>query len=128
MLSYVWVAIGSAAGGMARYACTGLATRYFGETFPWGTLIINVSGSLAIGFLATLAAPDGRPLLSHDARLLVLIGVCGGFTTFSTFSIDTLNLARNGEWLWAGANVVGSLALCLVAVWLGHAAAVALSR
>ena len=127
-MNYLWIGLGSALGGMARYGCSGLAARYIGATFPSGTLIVNVSGCLVIGFLATLAAADGRLLLSLDARAFLTIGVCGGFTTFSAFSIETLNLARDGEWLWAGANVILSVALCLVAVWLGHIGAAALSR
>ena len=127
-MNYLWIGLGSALGGMARYGCSGLAARYIGVGFPWGTLIVNVSGSLVIGFLATLAAADGRLLLSPDARAFLMIGVCGGFTTFSAFSIETLNLARDGEWLWTSANVVLSVVLCLVAAWLGHIGAVALSR
>lgn len=122
------VGIGSALGGMARYGCSGLAARWFGQTFPWGTLIVNVTGSLIIGFVATLLAPDGRFLVSPDARAFVMIGMLGGFTTFSSFSLETLNLARDGEWLWAGANATASMILCLAAVWLGHVAATALNR
>ena len=127
-VNYLWVGLGSALGGMARYGCSGLAARYMGATFPWGTLIVNVSGSLIIGFLATLALADGRLLISPDARAFLMIGICGGFTTFSSLSLETLNLARDGEWLWASANVVLSVTLCLVAVWLGHIGAAALSR
>ena len=127
-VNYLWVGLGSALGGMARYGCSGLAARYMGATFPWGTLIVNVSGSLIIGFLATLALADGRLLISPYARAFLMIGICGGFTTFSSLSLETLNLARDGEWLWASANVVLSVTLCLVAVWLGHIGAAALSR
>lgn len=127
-MNYLWIGLGSALGGMARYGCSGLAARYIGATFPWGTLIVNVSGSLVIGVLAALAAADGRLLISPDARAFLMIGVCGGFTTFSAFSIETLDLARDGDWLWAGANVVLSVVLCLLAVWLGYMGASALSR
>ena len=127
-MTYLWVALGGALGSMARYGCSGLAARYIGATFPWGTLLVNVAGSLFIGFLATLMSPDGRVLVSPDARAFVMIGVLGGFTTFSSFSLETLNLARDGEWLWAGTNVVLSVLLCLGAVWLGHIAAAALNR
>lgn len=113
---------------MARYGCSGLAARYIGATFPLGTLIVNVSGSLVIGFLASLAVADGRLLISPDARAFLMIGLCGGFTTFSAFSIETLDLARDGDWLWAGANVVLSVVLCLLAVWLGYMGASAISR
>ena len=127
-MNYLWIGLGSALGGMARYGCSGLAARYIGAAFPWGTLIVNVSGSLVIGILAALAAADGRLLISPDARAFLMIGVCGGFTTFSAFSIETLDLARDGDWLWAGANVVLSVVLCLLAVWLGYMGASALSR
>ena len=127
-MNYLWIGLGSALGGMARYGCSGLAARYIGAAFPWGTLIVNVAGSLIIGFLATLAVTDGRLLVSPDARAFLMIGVCGGFTTFSAFSIETLDLARDGDWLWAGANVVLSVVLCLLAVWLGYMGASSLSR
>lgn len=127
-MNYLWIGLGSALGGMARYGCSGLAARYIGAAFPWGTLIVNVSGSLVIGFLAALAVADGRLLISPDARAFLMIGLCGGFTTFSAFSIETLNLARDGDWLWAGANVVLSVVLCLLAVWLGYMGASAISR
>jgi fluoride exporter len=127
-MTYLWVALGGALGSVARYGCTGLASRWIGATFPWGTLIVNVVGSLLIGFVATLFAPDGRVLVPPDARAFVTVGVLGGFTTFSAFSLETLNLARGGEWLWAGANVLASVVLCLAAVWLGHSFAAAISR
>ncbi len=127
-MNYLWVGLGSALGGMARYGCSGLAARYLGVPFPWGTLFVNVSGSLVIGFLATLAVPDGRLLGSEAARTFLMIGVCGGFTTFSSFSIETLDLARDGQWQWATANAVFSLVLCLLAVWVGHLGAVTISR
>jgi CrcB protein len=127
-MMYLWVALGSAVGGMARYGLSGLAARSFGSLFPWGTLIVNVLGSALIGFLAASAAPDARWLLSPNARALLMIGFCGGFTTFSSFSLETLNLLRDGEWLWAGANVVFSVVLCLVFVWLGYAGGAALNR
>jgi CrcB protein len=122
-MTYFWVALGSALGGAARYGCAGLAARWLGASFPWGTLIINVSGSLLIGFLATLMSPDGRLLATPDTRAFLMIGILGGFTTFSSFSLETLNLAHDGEWLFASANVVLSVGLCLAAVWLGHVAA-----
>jgi CrcB protein len=126
--TYLWIALGGALGSVARYGCSGLAARWFGETFPWGTLIINVLGSLVIGFFATLTGPDGRILVAPDARQFVMVGLCGGYTTFSSFSLQTLNLVRDGDMLAAGGNIVGSVALCLVAVWLGHVAAAALNQ
>lgn len=127
-LQYLWIAIGSGIGGAARFACTGLATRAFGEQFPAGTLIVNAAGSLVLGVLAALVPADGRLGFIADARGLLMIGLCGGFTTFSSFSLETLNLARNGEWLLAGAYVGGSLILCLACVWAGFAGALAMTR
>ncbi len=128
MLTYFWIGLGSALGGMGRYWCSGVVARAFGETFPWGTIVVNVSGSLIIGFLATLMSPDGRLLVPPDARTFLAIGLLGGYTTFSSFSLQTLNLVRDGEWLWATANIFLSLTLCLAAVWLGYIGAAALSR
>ena len=127
MMAYLWIAIGSALGGVARFWCSGVAARTIGETFPWGTLIVNVVGSFIIGFFATLTGPDGRVFVSSTARQFVMIGFCGGYTTFSSFSIQTLNLVQDGEWLRAGGNIVGSVVLCLVAVWAGYVAAAALN-
>ena len=123
MQSYFWIAVGSALGGMARYWCSGAAARMFGETFPWGTLFVNILGSFIIGFFATVTGPDGKFLVGTIPRQFVMIGICGGYTTFSSFSLQTLNLINDGEWLFVGANIVASVALCLFAVWLGHAAA-----
>ena len=128
MLSYLWIAIGSALGGMSRYWISGLVAQRFGETFPWGTIVVNVTGSFIIGFFATLTGPDGRFLVSTSARQFVMVGICGGYTTFSSFSLQTLNQARDGDWLGAGANIVLSVILCLLAVWLGHIAALALNQ
>jgi CrcB protein len=127
MLNYVWIALGSALGGMARYWCSGVAARLFGETFPWGTLFVNVTGSLLIGLFATLTGPDGRIFAGSTARLFVMLGVLGGFTTFSSFSLQTLALAQDSEWLQAGSNIVGSVVLCLLAVWLGHLLALSIN-
>ena len=124
----LWVALGSALGGVARYWCSGLIARAMGETFPWGTLIVNISGSLLIGFIATVSGTDGRFLIPPEARQLMMVGILGGYTTFSSFSLQTLSLARDGEWLLAGANIVGSVVLCLIAVWVGHMLAVMVNR
>ena len=124
---YLWIAVGSALGGVTRYWCTGVTARLLGETFPWGTLFVNVLGSFIIGFFATLTGPDGRVFASSDARLFVMIGLCGGYTTFSSFSLQTLNLMNDGEWLYAGANITLSVVLCLIAVWAGHVLAAGLN-
>jgi fluoride exporter len=120
MLNYVWIAVGSALGGMARYWCSGAAARLVGETFPWGTLFVNVTGCFIIGFFATLTGPDGRIFAGSAARQFVMLGLLGGFTTFSSFSLQTLNLVQDNEWLQAGGNIIGSVVLCLLAVWLGY--------
>ena len=128
MLSYLWIAIGGALGSVARFWLSGFVAARFGETFPFGTLLVNISGSFVIGFFATLTGPDGRLLASPSWRQFVMIGLCGGYTTFSSFSLQTLTLAQDGEWLYASLNIVFSVVCCLVAVWLGHLAAVVLSR
>jgi CrcB protein len=124
----LWVALGSALGGVARYWCSGLVARLWGETFPWGTLIVNVSGSFLISLITTLAGPDGRWIVPPEARQFMTIGILGGFTTFSSFSVQTLSLARDGQWLLAGANIVGSVVLCLAMVWAGHMLATLINR
>jgi CrcB protein len=121
MVAYLWVAIGGALGSVARFWISGLVAERFGQTFPWGTVFVNVTGSFIIGLIAALAAPEGR--LDSPARALatnfLMLGMIGGYTTFSSFSLQTLNLLRDREWLYAGGNVLLSVALCLVAVWLG---------
>ncbi|CAA7626745.1 putative fluoride ion transporter CrcB [Magnetospirillum sp. SS-4] len=128
MLTYALVALGSAIGGTLRYWLSGVVAQSIGGAFPWGTMAVNVSGSFAIGLFATLAGPDGRLLVPTEARTFFMIGICGGYTTFSSFSLQTLALVQDGEWLPAGLNIAGSVAACLVAVWLGHACAMALNR
>ena len=89
---------------------------------------MNVVGSFIIGFFATLTGPDGRFLVRTEARQFVMTGICGGYTTFSSFSLQTLNLVRDGEMGLAAANIGSSLVLCLAAVWLGHIAAMSLNQ
>ncbi len=127
-MMYVWVMLGSALGGGARYLFSGLVAHQFGGTFPWGTLIVNVTGSFIIGFFATLTGPDGRVFVGSAGRQFVMTGVCGGYTTFSSFSLQTLNLIRDGEMALAGANVGMSFVFCLVGVWCGHIAAASLNQ
>ncbi len=127
-MTYLWIGLGSALGGMGRYWCFEAFARAYGETFPWGTIFVNVTGSLAIGALAVLLGPDGKLLASSDVRVFLIIGICGGYTTFSSFSLQTLNLLRDGQWLGAGANIMLSVVLCLGAVWIGYLGATALSR
>ncbi len=128
MKIFVWVGLGSALGGMARYLCSGFVARLFGETFPFGTLFVNVLGSFLIALFVTLAGPEGRLLVDPHIRQFVVLGLFGGFTTFSSFSLQTLVLIQEGEWWQAGLNVLLSVAMCLLAAWLGHALAVELNR
>jgi CrcB protein len=120
MRDYFWISLGGALGTAARYWASGAVARSFGETFPWGTLLVNVSGSLAIGLFAALTDPEGRWMVAPSGRQFFMIGICGGYTTFSSFSLQTLRLAQEREWMHAGWNVLGSVVLCLVAVWVGH--------
>jgi CrcB protein len=121
-LAYLWVALGGALGSVARFWLNGIVSERYGATFPWGTMTVNVLGSFVIGVLGALTIPEGR--LSSEARTvttqLLMIGICGGFTTFSSFSLQTLNLVRDREWLYAGGNILLSVALCLIATWLGY--------
>jgi CrcB protein len=127
-MPYLWIAVGSALGGMARYWCFGIAARLVGETFPWGTLAVNVAGSAFIAFFAALSGPGSRFLIAPGVRQFVMPGICGGFTTFSTFSLETLNLMRDGEWTRASGNILASVVFCLLGAWLGHAFAIAISE
>jgi len=120
-MEWAWVIIGSALGGMARYGVSGGVARRIGETFPWGTLTVNVVGSFVIGLFAAPVAPGGALGGERMVGAFVMTGLCGGYTTFSSFSLQTLNLARDGEWPRALANIVASIVLCLLAVWAGSA-------
>ena len=127
MILYLWIFLGAGLGGVARFALSGLVAQHFGEGFPWGTLVINVTGSFVIGFFATLTAPAGGKFpAGGTARQFVMTGILGGYTTYSAFSLQTLTLARDGQWLHAAGYTGGTLALCFVAVWLGHLCALAL--
>jgi CrcB protein len=120
MLTYLWIAIGSALGGMARYACSRAVAVRYGETFPWGTLTVNVIGSVVIGFVAAVSAPEGRIIVSPTARNFLMVGLCGGFTTFSSFSLQTLELIRNRDFGEAFGNILLSVAACMAAVAIGY--------
>ena len=129
MIAYLWVALGGALGSVSRYWLSGLVANRFGHTFPWGTLVINVTGSFVIGVIGALASPEGRmdsPSRAFATQFL-MIGICGGYTTFSSFSWQTLRLLQDREWLYAGGNVLLSVTLCMIAVWLGYALGSALS-
>ncbi len=118
-MPYLWVTVGSALGGLLRYALTRL-TLVISADFPYGTILINVLGSFVIGYVGTLTLQSGRYAVSDNLRLFVMVGICGGFTTFSSFSLQTFDLLRNGAWGRAMANIVVSVVLCLAAVAAGH--------
>lgn len=119
--------MGGGLGTLARWGISGWIANTIGETFPWGTLLVNISGSFVIGLFATVTGPDGRWLAPASFRQFFMLGICGGYTTFSSFSLQTLTLAEDGQWFKASANCVLSLVLCLVGVWLGHLLATALN-
>ena len=128
MISYLVIAVGSAIGGMARYFFSGAIMNLAGGTFPYGTMFVNVTGAVIIGFIATATGPDGRAIVGAHTRQFLMVGICGGYTTFSSFSLETLNLIRDGEVIPAAANAIASVVLCIIAVWAGHIAATAFSR
>ena len=123
MLNYLFIGLGSALGGMARYWLAGVVAQRWGDPFPTGTLLVNVTGSFAIGFFAAFAKGEGGWAGGPLARNFFMSGLCGGYTTFSSFSLQTLNLVREGAWFYAGLNVVLSVVLCLLGVWLGYLSA-----
>jgi CrcB protein len=118
--TYLWIAVGGALGSVARFWLAASVAEIMGPQFPWGTILINIIGSFVIGFFGTFTGPGGRALTSFNTRAFVMVGICGGFTTFSAFSLQTLDLARENHWAQAGGNVVLSVAACLLAVWAGH--------
>ena len=120
LMTYLWVAIGGALGSMARFWMANAVAALTGPAFPWGTLGINVVGSFVIGLTFALTGPGGRFDAPSDLRIFVMIGICGGFTTFSSFSLQTLMLLQEGAVLRAGAYILGSVVLCLALVWLGY--------
>ena len=128
MNAYLWVALGGALGSVARFAAANAVVQRFSAAPLWGTLFVNVTGSFLIGVLAGLSAPGGRLAGADSFRQFFIVGLCGGYTTFSAFSIQTLELIRAGQLLHAGGNVLLSVSLCLIAVWLGHLLGVAASR
>ena len=116
-MTYLSVALGGALGAMLRYGLTGWLQAVTGAVFPVGTLAVNVIGSLIIGALLELGT--GRFLMSVETRLLLTTGFCGGLTTFSTFSYETLVLLQGRQWLEAVGNLLLNAIVCIVAAWLG---------
>ena len=123
MKLYAAVMIGGAIGSALRYAMSSWISEATHSTFPWGTLVVNVVGSLVIGLFTGLTGPDGPLLVSPIGRAFVTIGILGGFTTFSSFSLQTMLLLQDGQWLSAGGNIFSSVVLCLIAAGGGIALA-----
>ena len=122
-MQYLVIGLGGALGSMLRFGIGSLidtGAQKSGQIFPWGTIVVNVTGCLVLGFIFTIsAAGEGRIFLPPLTRSFITIGILGGYTTFSSFSLQTLTLAQDGQWWGAAANVLLSVVLCLVGVWLG---------
>jgi CrcB protein len=126
--SYISVALGSIVGAVARFLVSVLFVSQFGDRFPWGTLFVNVTGSFVIGFYAALTGPDGRLFVSARQRLFVMVGICGGYTTFSAFSLETLRFVQSGKVQTALVYLVVSIITWITSVWIGHMLAMRLNR
>lgn len=122
MFTYLLIAIGGALGSMARYGCSRAVALRYGETFPWGTIVVNVTGCFIIGFIGAISGPDSRLIVSPNVRNFWMVGICGGYTTFSSFSLQTLQLIQNGDVAEAFGNMLLSVAACMAAVTLGYMA------
>lgn len=118
MTNYLIVALGSAIGGALRYWLSNFVYNWLPAVFPFGTLIVNFTGSFIIGLL--IFGLDDRGLITAEMRLLLTVGFCGGFTTFSTFSLETVNLLKNSEYSLAALNIIASVALTLAATFLAY--------
>lgn len=119
MKTIILIGLGSGLGGVLRYWLSGVVAERIGETFPWGTMTVNIIGSLLIGLLASFVDSD-RILMTPGSRQFLMMGFCGGFTTFSSFSLQTIRLMQDSEWLHAGGNILFSVFLCLIGVFIGY--------
>lgn len=120
-MAYLWICLGAVVGASARYALSGYISRSVPSTFPYATLLINITGSLVLGFFLTLTSE--RVLVSPHWRLLVAIGFCGSYTTFSSYAYESFAILEQGQWLIFATNIVASNLLCLLAVMGGSALA-----
>ena len=118
-MAYLWISLGAVIGACARYLLSGYIARVFSAVFPYGTLVINITGSLLLGFFLILTSE--RMLVDPRWRLFVAVGFCGSYTTFSSYSFETFAYIEQGQWLLMGLNVVASNVLCLAAVLAGAA-------
>jgi fluoride exporter len=119
MGAWIAVAVGGALGSMARFWLTGAMTTLTGPRFPWGTMLINVLGSFVIGLVAGITLTSARVSMHPDIRIFLMTGVCGGFTTFSAFSLQTLELLQTGDVVPAFGYAIGSVILCVIATYCG---------
>jgi fluoride exporter len=117
--TWLAVATGGALGSVARFWLAAAMTTLTGPRFPWGTLLINAVGSFLIGLIAALTVTPERIGMHPDLRIFLMVGVCGGFTTFSAFSLQTLELLQTGDTWPAAGYMLGSVVSCLGAVWCG---------
>jgi CrcB protein len=120
-VDYLWIDLGAVAGASARYFLSGFIARVHTSGFPCGTLLINITGSLLLGFF--LIWSSERVLIDPRWRLLVAVGFCGSYTTFSSYAFETFALGEQGQWLLMGLNVLASNLVCLVSVMAGAAMA-----
>lgn len=122
MMTYLMVGLGGALGSVLRFCIDGVVSNAIGSRFPFGILVINATGSFIIGIFFAMFGPEGRWMVKPTIYRFLTIGICGGYTTFSSFSLNTLRLAQERQWLYAAANVIASVVLCLLGVWLGYVA------
>ncbi len=120
-MNYLWIALGAVVGASARYFLSTYIGRHFSTVFPYGTLLINITGSLILGFFLVYASE--RVLLDPRWRLLVAVGFCGSYTTFSSYAFESFALMEQGQWLLMSLNILSSNALCLAGVLAGAALA-----
>lgn len=120
-LTWLAVAVGGALGSLARFWMTGAVAAVTGVRFPWGTLLINILGAFVIGVVAGLTLTPARMGMHPDLRIFLMVGICGGFTTFSAFSLQTLELMQGGAVVPALLYVIASVLLCVLFVWFGWA-------